>query len=411
MMKKLLALLLTGVLALSMSACCCCLPMDSFELPDFDIPDFELPNVQRPSAENSKPTGDVIIVVPSDPDEGNSDPGNDPSGEIQRPTEPERPSEMPTIKPQPSVPGRKEVYRCVLSSWMQPDFGSGAQHVTLKDGMIYRISSINPPSEDQDRYIVYDWNANRAYYVTDGETGEVECSFMWDEKGNIIRIETDEETVEYSYTNFDEIESIYYFDKAGTLMSQVVMEYDAENRPIRSVTFDRDGFVQDRLEQVYDGHGNLLRYAYWENGYLSYDEVFTYTYDNAGNVETELCISALDDSFVSKFTYVYNAEGLVEYMYSYEEDGSCNLWYEYQYNGAGLQTQENTYNNEGLTHSTITEYDSNGNVIYKADYMYYGGNATLLGDYTFEYETVYLTEAEERVQAFVENLIGTWWYS
>ena len=32
MMKKLLALLLAGVLALSMSACCCCLPMEDFEL-------------------------------------------------------------------------------------------------------------------------------------------------------------------------------------------------------------------------------------------------------------------------------------------------------------------------------------------------------------------------------------------
>lgn len=410
MMKKLLALLLAGVLALSMSACCCCLPMEDFELPDFDIPDFDLPNVQRPSAENSKPTGDVIIVVPSDPDKENSDPGNDPSGEIQRPTEPERPSEMPTIKPQPSVPDRKEVYRCVLSTWMQTDFGSGTQHVTLKDGMIYRISSINPPSENKDSYIVYNWKSNCAYHVTDGQTGEVELSFMWDEKGNISRIETDEETVDYSYTNFDEIESIHYFDKAGTLMSQVVMEYDSENRPICSITYNQDGFVQDRLEQVYDEHGNLVRYTYWENGYLSCDDVYTYTYDNAGNVEMELCISALDDSFVSKNTYIYNAEGLVEYMYSYEEDGSCNRWYEYQYNGAGLQTQELSYHDGELSASTVTDYDSNGNVVYTADYLHYNGESTLLGEYTFEYETVYLTEAEDRLQTFVDNLIGNWWY-
>jgi hypothetical protein len=167
---------------------------------------------------------------------------------------------------------------------MQPDFGSGAQHVTLKDGMIYRISSINPPSENKDSYIVYNWKSNCAYHVTDGQTGEVELSFMWDEKGNISRIETDEETVDYSYTNFDEIESIHYFDKAGTLMSQVVMEYDSENRPVSSITYGQYGQEQGRMEQSFNEYGDLLRYTSLWGGYLECDDVYTYEYDAEGHL-------------------------------------------------------------------------------------------------------------------------------
>ena len=409
MMKKLLALLLAGVLALSMSACCCCLPMEDFELPDFDIPDFELPNVQRPSAENSKPTGDVIIVVPSDPDKENSDPGNDPSGEIQQPTEPERPSEMPTIKPQPSVPSRKEVSRCVYSSAQQTDFGTVVHRVALNGNMISQTTYIHPAYEDETRSVFYDWDARRGYIVADGGDGEIVDLFTWDEQGNIIQSDTSDKSIRYSYTTFNEVETIHVYDKSGTLLTQVVMEYDSENRPVSSITYGQYGQEQGRMEQSFNEYGDLLRYTSLWGGYLECDDVYTYEYDDNGNMVSMSCTSAIDGSFVSSEIYTYNNNGLLEYTYFLSEDGSCHRWNEYQYNDAGLQTRQNAYDNEGLCNYTITEYDFFGNVTYIADYLCYGGESRLEGEYRYQYQLVYLTEAEERVQAYVDNLAGGQW--
>lgn len=411
MMKKLLALLLAGVLALSMSACCCCLPTEDFELPDFDIPDFELPNVQRPSAENSKPTGDVIIVVPSDPDKDNSDPGNDPSGEIQRPTEPERPSEMPTIKPQPSVPSRKEVYRCVLTSYQDSDGNPWFQQkLQLKDGFITYVETNGYDGELRRSYISYDWDARTATITSDDPDSDSQ-TFTWDEQGQIVQIVAQHDgnlmVVRNSYTSFGEIAESRTFVN-GELVNRVAYEYNENGQMTWNAYYDSNGDITESSQIDYNKHGDHIAELWWEDGVLISDYRYTYTYDEEGRKLTETAVFGDSGRFIYKYSYNYNAEGLLESEYSFDEEGFPNYWYEYTYNEDGLQTQLAQFTPDGLSDTYITEYTKDGHILRQSRYSHFDGNAMLQNVDVYDYRTVYVTELEDTVQNHLFDMITGW---
>lgn len=384
-MKKLLALLLAGALVLSMSACCCCLPTDGLKLPD----------VNPPAANSSKPTGSVIIQIPTDPTE---------------PTEP--PTVPPTTPPtKPIVPGGKEVSRCVFASYQD---GNGnpwfQQKLQLTDGFISNLETIGYDGQLRHSSICYDWKARMATITSDDpDNGSQEI--FWDSKGQINQIRSSHGdttvTVYNYYTFFGKIkDSTTYVN--GLLESRAVYEYNENQQMTSYAYYDSRGIITNSNKISYNEYGDPIMDLWYENGELTSDYRYTYTYDEEGRVLTETTVFGDSGHFVSKYAFNYNEKGLLESEYSFAEEGFPIYWDEYTYNEDGLETKRTHFTLEGVSDIYMTEYTKDGQVLRRSSYSQYDGSPVLQNVELFDYSSVYVTELEDAVQQNLFDLITGW---
>lgn len=379
-MKKLLALLLAGALSLSMSACCCCIPMNE---------------TKTPALQNSTPTSNVIIQIPTDP------------------TEPTNPSTvLPTTPPTvPVAPVRKEVTRCVFASYQDGEGNAWfRQRLMLADNFFSQLEMLNYDGTLSNSYLSYDWDARTATITSDdSESGSQ--TFLWDEKGQIVQIiglhEGELLSIQNSYTPFGEIlERRIYL--GGKLESRSVYEYDENEKPIKFYAYDADGVIIEQAEITYNEYGDVTRELYWLNGELDTDYRYTYTYDEEGRKLTETAVFGEEDRFVHKYSYHYNAQGLLDLEYSFDEAGYPNYWYEYSYNEKGDEVLSARYDLDGICDTYTTEYNEDGYVLRRSSYSHYDGSPVLQNVELFEYSKVYVTELEDAVQQNLFDLIMGW---
>ena len=200
-------------------------------------------------------------------------------------------------------------------------------------------------------------------------------SYVYDENGNVTektKSYIDPPSTKKNCSFYDR----YYYYPDGTLEYQVdytfdynsellrknyIKEYDSHGNEILYLRYSDDGSVYYRSENKceYDGDGNLVKET-WHDEDAS--QVIEFTYDEAGNMLTEVRTEFSDDSFKNQ-SYVMTLE------YSYDSNGN-----------KVKQTTKDSYDE---TTSIEYEYDDRNRVTSKEVYLSRAGTHTT---YTYEYE-------------------------
>jgi YD repeat-containing protein len=109
-------------------------------------------------------------------------------------------------------------------------------------------------------------------------------------------------------------------------------------------------------QQIYDANGNLIKSEFkTPDG----DHVYTYTYNDEGNLVNEHG-TALNEYWYN-IDYTYNADGqLMQKVYTDNEEDSYTA--DYAYDNAGNCIKEETSYSNGEKEVFTREYDANGNV-------------------------------------------------
>lgn len=254
------------------------------------------------------------------------------------------------------------------------------------------------------------------------ENGDTKTTYTYDEKGNVLSKQTESgETVFTSSFTYDsegrKTSHTEEQKRDGRIISKTTqtMEYDKYGNITKRVTEDSFGFSNTYLvEYTYDSEGRILT----SKNNTGFDEEKTYTYDDRGNL-IEICVDG-EDKFI--YTYDENNNLLSEeykgayrdawdyiYKYTYDSMGNKTSEYlkeignqseetyertfddkgnllkqvhsyrsgriekdttdEYTYNEKGLQITRKQTSRDGDVNSCFTEeltYDDNGNIIKRA---------------------------------------------
>lgn len=232
----------------------------------------------------------------------------------------------------------------------------------------------------------------------------------YDASGKILAID------EYNEAG-DNVYGENYYN--GKLDSTIETEYDAAGNQIKwaqiftEEAIERYGYKISEYRYAYDAAGKLIKEEHYtddhldvtdeyiigedgrtmednryNNGKLSYRFVYSYEFDEAGNVVREL-------------QEYYDTSGTYRGVYTYE----------YEYDDKNNQIKKVCYNNDGSIYS-LFEYDSDGNllmlqhggtdyVIYReyneAGYMTKSSSYSLEGMYRYSYEYEYEYDAERNI--------------
>lgn len=264
----------------------------------------------------------------------------------------------------------------------------------------------------------------------------------YDEDGNCT------DKTEYTYDadgNCLECTSTYEYD-GQTVTSKHVNTYDA-NRNILTEKSYKNGKLNYECHYTYTADGNMEKQTYFEDGVES--AVYTYTYDEQGNVLTEKLdgplsgyvntyentyengklveVKAYEDGVMFRMTK-YDSEGneildisydqdsgeewtrmesayengkLIKEVEYYEGEEQCVSFY--SYNAAGKLTERSyTYTGSDPQRRVYT-YNENGDLVGLKAYM----GDEMISEYTMTYESVSVSEeVAKRIQetnAFLET--------
>lgn len=240
-----------------------------------------------------------------------------------------------------------------------------------------------------------------------------------------------------------------YYDEAGAITSKNESVYDEKGRLATQTSYGAGGVIDCVRE--YNEEGKVVKYAWYDEGSLSYTE--TTEYDESGNAVKESVFEpngSLRDYTVTVYgdggtvtqkreyrsdetlslTTDYNEDGLVFKRTNYGEEGELTDWAEYTYDEAGNEVEETRYLADGSLKSRETsEYNENGQLIrlnrynesnvlesyeeYEYDaagnrtrYNNFRGDGTLSGYYLYEYNE---QGNKTKTSAYDENGELTWY--
>jgi hypothetical protein len=150
----------------------------------------------------------------------------------------------------------------------------------------------------------------------------------------------------------------FEYDSKGKLVNKgklSTVKYDAKGFLIETISFDKNGRIQNRFEYKYDANGfrkESLRY----NAQNKFDKKYTYEYDEVGNK-------------IKSTRYDMNENA--EKYYEYDYDSNLNLISDEWYDISGdLEFKiETSYDGDGNKTSS-SSYDENGKLSYKYDFKY-----------------------------------------
>jgi YD repeat-containing protein len=188
-------------------------------------------------------------------------------------------------------------------------------------------------------------------YIKDGV-------YTYDEEGNLMRQEvTYNETLmayDYTYDANNNLIHAEYTDE-GVVVAVHDYAYD-ENGLIIRESYQEGDVVHYDYENSYDDNGNLIKSEFkTPDG----DHVYTYTYNDEGNLVNEHG-TALNEYWYN-IDYTYNADGqLMQKVYTDNEEDSYTA--DYAYDNAGNCIKEETNYSNGGKEVFTQEYDANGNV-------------------------------------------------
>ncbi len=206
----------------------------------------------------------------------------------------------------------------------------------------------------------YDENGNITHETYETSEGyKSEDIYEYDENGN---------TIHSTYTSSDGFssESTYEYDENGnqTLQRYVDSDYSSETVTI----YNEDGYpidvvnttvqegetIVDHTVNTYDENGMLLVSEFDENGFTTKTE---YTYDENGNVTLEHFENS--DGYTTDKTYTYDENG---WETGWEETSSAgdHYYFKSEQDENGNTIREERLSEDGLTVSEYT-YDENGN--------------------------------------------------
>lgn len=198
------------------------------------------------------------------------------------------------------------------------------------------------------------------------------------------------EGVEGTENNAYTKDGVYTYDSKGNLMQQAVkynetsLAYDYtydDNNNISKAEYSVEGVVITVNSYTYDENGLLIRESYTEGDVVHYDyensydvngnmikseyktpdgdHIYTYTYNDEGNLVNEHGTAL--NKYWYNIDYTYNADGqLTQEVYTnYEED---DYTIDYTYDNAGNCIKEESSYSDGTKKVFTREYDANGNV-------------------------------------------------
>lgn len=175
------------------------------------------------------------------------------------------------------------------------------------------------------------------------------------------------------------------YDKDGNVSAREECTYDNKNNIIRNVTYFSDGSIHEDSQHIYDDNGNVTKYEYW---YTSSDRTQSfhdkYTYDANGNVVKEENYG-YDDVFSGRYEYTYDADGNKIGEVCYGEDGLVHYRDEYKYDENGNQINYTCYNSNGEQSGSYFTYDEHGNVT-KETAVNRDGTEDVFKTYTYSYD-------------------------
>lgn len=198
---------------------------------------------------------------------------------------------------------------------------------------------------DVDTEIVYEQNERgdvvSITYTTAGQTQKEEYICTYDEKGNLVQIDTYVDGEKASSTTTERT-----YDENGVLVSQIQRSEQA----IYEHYYNPDGSVAKQVAHIL---------------YLDDIQTTEYTYDENGN-ETRIVVYDASGNLVSETSASYDKDGriLVSVDTSYNENGTPVTSSTSEFTWEGLVKTAHILNTDGTeTHRTVTEYDEAGNII------------------------------------------------
>lgn len=175
------------------------------------------------------------------------------------------------------------------------------------------------------------------------------------------------------------------YDKDGTVSAREEYTYDNKSDVVRDVIYFSDGSIREDNQYTYDENGNKTTYEYW---YTSSDRTQSfhdkYTYDANGNVVKEENYG-WGDKFSGRYEYTYDADGNKIGVVSYDENGLVSYRYEYKYDENGNQISYTCYNSNGEQSGSYFTYDEHGNVT-KETAVNRDGTEDVFKTYTYSYD-------------------------
>ena len=159
-----------------------------------------------------------------------------------------------------------------------------------------------------------------------------------------------------------------YFN--GKINSTIETEYDEAGNRVKwaqiftEETIERSGAKNTEYRYAYDAAGNLIKYEYYTDGHLDISEKYIIGEDGRTIESDRYNNGRLSFHFV--YSYEFDEAGNVvrELQEYYDANGTyCGVFtYEYEYDDKNNQIKNVCYNNDGSIYS-LYEYDSYGNLV------------------------------------------------
>lgn len=263
-----------------------------------------------------------------------------------------------------------------------------------------QILSVSNEERNQQAQVEYDEKGfPTAIKVTEDGAVVTTVNFTFDASGNLLRVTSPEYKLDTSYTyddndnvltitNPDSTEECTYDEKGNLLTSKVsrsgklweyTYTYDSDGNELTGkVTLD--GELRSEWSNTYE-NGNLVSEK-------NDSDEYRYTYDDKGNQLT--CDFYRDGEFVWNQTYTYDADGNCT-----SETSDGELKYESVYSEGGRHEIKKSYI-QGYMVSRTTEYtyDDNGNELSK---IIYNSDGEATDQWTSSYKTFSLTDTQAKV--------------
>ena len=183
--------------------------------------------------------------------------------------------------------------------------------------------------------------------------------------------------MKYEYGIFENEIRNNLYDDENKLTSVAKIEYNKENKKIKSCLYSNTGELIWRTE--YDKNGNITKIEESDSGEMILRNRLEHEYSKNEDILKIQVYDAKGEN-TSIITFKYNDNKVIE---RYIHDNEMKLTMQISYNKEEDVIKEQTYGDDGnITNKLLTDYNKNGDVIKRHEY---DGNKNLITETTYEY--------------------------